>query len=171
MDLDVGVWVFWVYIPVNRNSFSPIAMGICPVILFHLCTSAMQEHDESVSQPEMQRTVSFNGTWTPLMWWGSYVANPKEYFKAMQEENRRRDKTGWRRIAHLNHSLKTNSEIEQCEGASTYIRKQQRVKKKGRPVVGTVEARSRTAAACEANRRRHETNRRIKERKVTQEPT
>jgi len=107
-----------------------------------------------------------------LSWWSSYATHPKEYFKAVQEENRRRDKTGWRRISRLKIPLKENPAIERCKGGSPYIRKQQneKKKKKGRPAAGTDEARSQTAAACEANKKRHADKRKKKEVRVKQEP-
>ena len=132
-----------------------------------------------VSQPVTPCTPCFHGPWTRLSWWSSYATHPKEYFKAVQEENRRRDKTGWRRISQLKLPLKENPAIERCKGGSRYIRKQQneirkqqneKKKKKGRPTAGTDEARSQTAAACEANKKRHADNRKKKEVRVKQEP-
>ena len=131
-----------------------------------------QDSNGHVSQPVTQCTPCFHGPWTRLSWWSPYATHPKEYFKAVQEENRRRDKTGWRRISRLKLPLKENPAIERCKGGSRYIRKQQneKKKKKGRPAAGTEEARSQTAAACEANRKRHADNRKKKEVRVNQEP-
>ena len=41
---------------------------------------------------------------------------------------------------------------------------------RGRPVAGTTEAKSQTAAACEANRKRHAINRMKQELRVEQVP-
>jgi hypothetical protein len=132
-----------------------------------------QDSNGHLSPPVTQCTPRFHGPWTRLSWSSAYATHPKEYFKAVQEENRRRDNTGWRRISRLKLLLKENPGIERCKGGSRYIRKQQnekKTKKKGRPAAGTEEARSQTAAACEANRKRHADNRKKQEVRVKQEP-
>jgi len=122
---------------------------------------SMEGRKERVSQPGVQRTPRFLGPWTRLSWSSSYATHPKEYFKAIREENRRRDMTGWRRISRLKLPLKIDPAIERCsKGGSRHIRKQRNEnKKKGRPAAGTAEAKSQTAAACEANRKRHASKR------------
>src|ERR1700685_3140580 len=141
-----------------------------------------QDSNGPVFQPVTHCPPCFHGPWTRLSWWSSYETHPKEYFKAVQEENRRRDETGWRRISRLKLPLKENPAIERCKGGSRYIRKQQneirkqrneirkqrkeKKKKKGRPAAGTEEARSQTAAACEANKKRHADNRKKKQVRV-----
>src|SRR5277367_4849252 len=123
----------------------------------------MERRKDRVSQPIGQRSPLFLGLWTCLTWSSSYVTHPKDYFKGLQEENRRRDMTGWRRISRLKLPLKIDPAIERCtKGGSRHIRKQRNEnKKKGRPAAGTAEAKSQTAAACEANRKRHASKRKI----------
>ena len=153
----------------NADSFSPIAMGICGMVIHSSGTFmaiSMDRHKELISHTITGRS-SFLGPWTRLTWLASYQTNPKEYFKAIQEENRRRDKTGWRRIAQLNQQRKNNPAIGRRKAGSRYVPKE---KKKGRPCAGTFKARNQTAAACEANRRRHALNRLKKETKVKQGP-
>jgi len=130
---------------------------------------SMEGRKERVSQPGVQRTPRFLGPWTRLSWSSSYATHPKEYFKAIREENRRRDMTGWRQISRLKLPPRKDPAIERCKGGSRYIRKRQNEKKKnGRPAAGTEEARSQTAAACEANRKRHASNRKKQEIHVKQ---
>jgi hypothetical protein len=121
----------------------------------------MERRKDRVSQPIGQRSPLFLGPWICLTWSSSYVSHPKEYFKALQEENRQRDMTGWRRISRLKLPLKKDLAIERCtKGGSRHIRKQRNdKKKKGRPAAGTAEAKSQTAAACEANRKRRASKR------------
>lgn len=131
-----------------------------------------QNGDGRVSPHVKQRSPDFVSPWIRLTWCSSYKTHPNEYFKAVQEENRRRDKSGWRRISKLTLPLKSNPAIDRCKGGSRYIRRHQREKKRtrGRPAAGSAEAKSQTAAACEANRRRHAINRMKQELRVKQVP-